>query len=98
MKTKHSKGKWSVGIAGTVVTDNGEGFSYSTGHSETTYYGGFLIAESICKNADAKLIAAAPDLLEALKELKKWACRLEDWKGIDPPVEQALNAIKKATE
>lgn len=46
----------------------------------------------------AKLMAAAPDLLEALKELHKWVCSLEDWKGIDPPVEKSLTAIKKATE
>ena len=97
MKTKHSKGKWSVGIAGTVVTDNGEGFSYSTGHSETTYYGGFLIAESICKNADAKLMAASPDLLESLQECVV-AMKIVNSSAIKPFIERAEIAIKKATE
>lgn len=66
MKTKHSKGTWKVGNSPTVVvTDNGHGFPANTGHSDVDYYGGFLIAESILKVEDAKLIAAAPDLLEA---------------------------------
>ena len=58
---------------------------------------------SYCKTddeveANGKLIAAAPDLLEALNELKKWVLNLEDWRGIDPPIELAIEAIKKATE
>jgi hypothetical protein len=66
---EYSKGNWSVGKYGSVVTDNGEGFLTTTGHDETEYYGGYLIAESILKPADAHLIAAAPDLLSALVDL-----------------------------
>lgn len=67
MKTKYSKGTWKVGNSPTVVvTDNGHGFPANTGHSDVDYYGGFLIAESILKVEDAKLIAAAPELLELL--------------------------------
>lgn len=62
----HSKGKWSIGNCGSVVTDSTEGFDVSTGHCDVEYYGGCLIAESILKPADAKLIAAAPEMLEAL--------------------------------
>lgn len=50
---------------------------------------------------NAKLIAAAPELLEALIQLKNWTCALKDWSGgtsLDPPIEMAIEAIKKATE
>ena len=64
---EHSKGNWKIGnFAMTVVTDNGEGFVNHTGHGDVKYYGGYLIAESILKPADAKLIAAAPDLCRSL--------------------------------
>ena len=56
---KHSKGTWKVGRLGTVVTDNGEGFPVKRGYDDTGYYGGYLIAESIYKEADAKLMAEA---------------------------------------
>jgi len=62
----HSKGTWKPGkIGGSVITDNPEGFEPQTGHSDQNYYGGCLIAESIWKQDDVKLIAAAPDLLHA---------------------------------
>ena len=65
---KHSKGNWKIGgkYMNVVITDNGEDFPKDTGHNDVAYYGGHLIAESICKKADAQLISAAPDLLEAL--------------------------------
>lgn len=44
--------------------------------------------------ANAKLIAAAPELLEALQNVKILFAGREHW----PEVIQALNAIKKATE
>ena len=65
---RHSKGNWKIGRPGTVVTDSKEEFpeDNSDGRSSLEYYGGYLIAESILKKADAKLIAAALDLLGAL--------------------------------
>ena len=51
--------------------------------------------------ANAKLIAAAPEMLESLEKLTKWAGSLTDWAGgttIDPPIEEAMFVIKKATE
>lgn len=58
---KRSQGNWKIGITGgTVVTDNSEGFPPNgMGHDDTEYYGGYLIAESILKKADAELIADA---------------------------------------
>lgn len=65
---EYSKGTWKHGNNhGDVVTDCGDGFPAESGHTATDYYGGFLIAESICKKADAKLIVAAPALLKALE-------------------------------
>lgn len=47
-------------------------------------------------NKIAHLIAAAPDLLKELIELRKWVLSLEDWKGCDPPIESKSKAIEKA--
>ena len=47
--------------------------------------------------ATAKLIAAAPELLNALIELKRWVGKLSDWEGTDPPVEIVDAVILKAT-
>lgn len=66
---KGSKGKWSVGKGHTVVTDSSEGFLANTGHTDTEYYGGNLIGESIQKLEDRQLISAAPDLLDACKQI-----------------------------
>lgn len=37
--------------------------------SEVDYYGGYILAESIPSNEDALIIAAAPDLLDACKQI-----------------------------
>ena len=100
----HSKGNWKIGKnGGTVVTDCLDGFEERTGHGgqqAVDYYGGALIAESIMKRDDAKLIAAAPDLLAALQ------CIVDYWntpkKGslndhISHSLKLAEAAIKKAT-
>lgn len=72
MKTEHSKGNWRIGKSSTtVITDNGEGFPKGFGHDDVEYYGGFLIGESIYKIADARLIAAAPSMLESLIAARK---------------------------
>lgn len=66
VKLKHSRGTWKVGKGwGAVVTDSGEGFPVGTGHDDKDYYSGYLICESVAKSADANLITAAPDLLQA---------------------------------
>lgn len=71
--TNHTPGRWSVGPkGGCVVTDEPlPQYSGRGGHDEVEYYGGHLIAESIWRPEDARLIAAAPELLEALQDLNR---------------------------
>lgn len=64
---QHTPGPWRVGKYGSVVVSDhpiDTEWIY-TGHNDPDYYGGYLIAESIFREDDARLIAAAPDLLEA---------------------------------
>lgn len=75
---EHSKGNWQLGknsngenVYGAVVTDDGDGFNPSTGHSDIEHYGGYLICESVMKEADRRLISAAPDMLIALNTAKQ---------------------------
>lgn len=48
-------------------------------------------------HANARLIAAAPDLLDALQEAMRWIGRLTDWEGAgDPDADSWRAAIAKA--
>jgi len=90
MKTKHTQGEWLLckGVHKRedklILSPDGRICEISLDREE---------AES-----NAKLIAAAPLLLKELIELRKWVVNLEDWKGIDPPIELESKAIKKATK
>ena len=56
------KENWKIGRQGTVVTDSEEGFRDNTGH-----YGKEAKEYYTWREKDARLIASAPKLLEALK-------------------------------
>lgn len=66
MNTEHTPGPWRIGNGSFIISDHpAPGI---TGSDDVQYYGGHLICESVSQ-ANARLIAAAPDLLEALKVL-----------------------------
>lgn len=96
MQAKYTKGPWKFHA-------NGDANDYSLLTDGNKWVIGFhqngekMDEEQI---ANAKLIAAAPELLEALKELHDWVCSLSDWSGgttLDPDIEKVRKAIEKAT-
>ena len=95
-KFNGTKGQWKIGthFSNIVTDEKTERPSYSEEdyESEKKYYGGYLVCESVSKKADAKLIAAAPELLEALIEV----VRISDRNNI--AWNKAKEVIKKATE
>ena len=96
---KITGGNWKVGNhASCVVTDDKSAVDFEKRDTPESlkYYGGALIAES-CRKADAKLIAAAPELLEALIEAKRMYEAIEPVGGWQGVYEQIIYAIKKAT-
>lgn len=57
-------GPWKIGTYRTTVVSEVpiKGTTNLSGHADTKFYGGHLIAESIWRSEDAALIAAAPEL------------------------------------
>lgn len=95
-----TKENWRPGkTGGCVVTDTPHGFDPNRGHCDTEYYGGYLIAESIYREKDINLIAAAPDLLDAIQYyfdvLEE--VRGEDWaQKPDHVLSKMIAAVNKA--
>ncbi len=90
---EHTHGPWRLGSKGSVVADTPPE-NYLPGSDAVEYYGGYLICESVTE-ANAKLIAAAPDLLEIAKEIQFESNR----NCLGPVIRKALDAtITKATE
>lgn len=94
---KHTPGPWEVG---KIYTSRNKEFIPVNVKSENCVY--TIINTVPLKNnatdedkANAKLIAAAPDMFEIVKELYDWAIKNETYGRIFPKIEAAY---KKATE
>ena len=77
MSAAHTPGPWYLNPRGWVVQSTGD-----------------IVTRLECsynKEADARLIAAAPELLEALEELE----RLTVWVGGQNPVHDAIETAKR---
>lgn len=86
METKHTKGKWNISITGAFIESENK-IICSIPMTSDEYL------------ANAKMIAAAPEMLEALNDLLAFHVRY--FKGSIAGAEyrkKAEQAIKKATE
>lgn len=89
-QAKHTPGQWFINRESTDCPD---------GKLSIEVYGDYFIAqvdEGVCQEANARLIAAAPELLEALQEIVA-AADGSGWSQLDAKLAKARAAIKKAT-
>jgi len=100
MKTKHTKGEWKVDSTSKTcnydcVTSE---MAYAVKTDDWDIAAVWKDAEGNCE-ANARLIAAAPELLEALKKCLEATKELngEFQEGWDEEIEMAEQAIKNAT-
>lgn len=92
-ENKHTPGPWRVGNHYSEVIGDMPANPPFRGMTDecVKHYGGYLIAES-CAEADARLIAAAPELLDALESCINYGAMTGDkW-----VTEKVLDAIAKA--
>ena len=92
---RHTPGKWEV-IGGTGYQHQiGIGIKFKDGSIDPI---GAAYGSGKAAMANARLIAAAPDLLDALEDAMAWFANLDDWSGVgDPDIEKYRAAIQKAT-
>lgn len=98
---KHTPGPWRVSpsVGGTVVSevqiDTG---GIDVGHNHKEYYGGYCIAESIFRDEDKNLIAAAPEMYSALCEVMNYhndeVHRIDVWELVEKALEKAKGEIE----
>lgn len=96
---KHTPGEWYVSDDehGDIASDEYHFITAGAGLCSPPDYVGFEIAGCMSL-ADARLIAAAPRLLEALRDLIGWVPGPEHWHTDACPkaVDRAVAAIAKA--
>lgn len=96
MSTQHTPGPWEV------CPSNNEIINTDHGRLPFAIRAGYTLIGALYENeADALLIAAAPELLEALKAMLLHTAELNPMQGYDKhdcqAVKQAAAAIAKAT-
>ncbi|MBE3084680.1 MAG: hypothetical protein IMZ64_00500 [Bacteroidetes bacterium] len=101
METKHTKGEWRQshrktyeGVYSTQVYDEKEKTICTLAWHKVDLGNGVTGTD---REANAKLIAAAPDMLEACKEALKMYKELEPCGGWQHVYDYLDSAIKKAT-
>ena len=82
MTTKHTPGPWVIGAEGEI---------YGPDVSGTMQYREIIPADTVLSDADASLIAAAPDLLAVVEAVAKYFADTDAPLGI-----QARAAIARA--
>lgn len=70
-----------------------ETYSEKDFESEKQYYGGYIIAESIPDKKTAKILAAAPEMLEVLETIENDSNQIPQWLW-----KRIKSVIEKATE
>lgn len=85
---KGTKGNWSIGNGGRCIVSTERpkrrGYSEHDYNVDVEMAGGYLVCESVPTEHDAKLIAAAPEMLNLLKEMDEY---------LDPKFEGQINEI-----
>ena len=86
---KGTKGNWSIGNGGHCIVSTERpkrrGYSEHDYNVDVEMAGGYLVCESVPTEHDAKLIAAAPEMLNLLKEMDEY---------LYPKFEGQINEIK----
>lgn len=93
-KAQHTPGPWTVGVknrpeCATVYTEI-KGVAVSVAYCD-------LSLPWSTNMSNACLVAAAPDLLEALQEIVCTAADCKGWEEVNPSFSKARAAIAKAT-
>lgn len=99
--TKHTPGPWTVDTSFHLYEKDKYynitgGCGYWSLEEDDREKG--LSITGVISDADAKLIAAAPSLLEALQNLVEWVEMADKGERPGYSFDQAKTAIKKATE
>jgi len=94
--SKHTPGPWKVSIFGDIETEKTD--EYGIAIRRIAYDEGCLGGGNEEDQANARLIAAAPELLEACKAVVKWAEVFGPItsENIEPFIQQCGAAIAKA--
>lgn len=90
--SRHTKGPWARIIADGYTVRHPQIYSDTGPVANATWLGDGRLDEL---NANARLIAAAPDLLEALQEVIA-AADGKGWEQLSPSLENQRRAVAKA--